>query len=53
MITVTPDDTGRDPVVGELVASCVHENVIRRSDREVGEVCVHFPCAGFVVASAS
>jgi glutathione S-transferase len=53
MVTVAPDDTGRDPVVGELVASSVHEIVIRRSDREVGEVCVHFPRAGFVVASAS
>ena len=45
-VTVTPDDTGRDPVVGELVASDVHEIVIRRSDREIGEVCVHFPRAG-------
>jgi glutathione S-transferase len=52
-VTVTPDDTGRDPVIGELVASSVHEIVIRRSGREVGEVCVHFPRAGFVVASAS
>ena len=52
-VTVTPDDTGRDPVIGELVASAVHEIVIRRSDREVGEVCVHFPRAGFVVATAS
>jgi glutathione S-transferase len=51
-VTVAPDDTGRDPVVGELVASDVHEIVIRRSDRAVGEVCVHFPRAGFVVASA-
>jgi glutathione S-transferase len=51
-VSVTPDDTGRDPVVGELVASDVHEIVIRRSDREVGEVCVHFPRAGFVVAPA-
>jgi hypothetical protein len=39
-------------VVGELVASDVHEVVIRRSDREIGEVCVHFPRAGFVVATA-
>jgi glutathione S-transferase len=52
IVSVTPDDTGRDPVVGELVASDVHEIVIRRSDREVGEVCVHFPRAGFVVAVA-
>jgi len=51
-VAVTPDDTGRDPVVGELVASDVHEIVIRRSDREIGEVCVHFPRAGFVVAPA-
>jgi glutathione S-transferase len=51
-VTVTPDDTGRDPVAGELVASDVHEIAIRRSDREVGEVCVHFPRAGFVVTPA-
>jgi glutathione S-transferase len=51
-VTVTPDDTGRDPVVGELVASDVHEIIIRRSNGEVGEVCVHFPRAGFVVAAA-
>ena len=51
-VSVTPDDTGRDPVIGELVASDVHEIVIRRSDREIGEVCVHFPRAGFVVAPA-
>jgi glutathione S-transferase len=51
-VTVTPDDTGRDPVVGELVTSGVHEIVIRRSHPAVGEVCVHFPRAGFVVTSA-
>jgi glutathione S-transferase len=51
-VTVTPDDTGRDPVVGELVASDVHEIIIRRRDREIDEVCVHFPRAGFVVAAA-
>jgi glutathione S-transferase len=51
-VTVTPDDTGRDPVIGELVASSAHEIAIRRSDPAVGEVCVHFPRAGFVVAPA-
>ena len=51
-VSVTPDDTGRDPVVGELIASAVHEIVIRRTDPAVGEVCVHFPRAGFVVMSA-
>ena len=50
-VTVTPDDTGRDPVIGELVASGVHEIVIRRSDAAIGEVCVHFPRAGFAVTS--
>jgi len=35
---------------GELVASDAHEIVIRRGDREIGEVYVHFPRAGFVVA---
>ena len=51
-VTVAPDDDARVPVVGTLLAADVHEIVIRRSDREVGEVCVHFPRAGFVVASA-
>jgi glutathione S-transferase len=50
--TVTPDDTGRDPVVGELVASGVDEVVIKRSDPVVGEICVHFPRAGFAVTPA-
>ena len=50
-VAVTPDDTGRDPVIGELVASGVHEIVIRRSDAAIGEVCVHFPRAGFAVTS--
>jgi glutathione S-transferase len=51
-VTVTPDDTGRDPVVGELVASGADEIVIKRNDPAVGEVCVHFPRAGFAVARA-
>ncbi|MCZ6859449.1 MAG: glutathione S-transferase family protein [Alphaproteobacteria bacterium] len=51
-VTVTPDDTGRDPVAGELLASNPHEIAIRRVDVRVGEVVVHFPRAGFVVLSA-
>ncbi|HYM32196.1 MAG TPA: glutathione S-transferase family protein [Candidatus Cybelea sp.] len=51
-VSVTPDDTGKDPVVGELVASSAQEIAIRRSDPQVGEVVVHFPRAGFVVAPA-
>ena len=53
VVSVTPDDTGRDPVIGELVTSGIHEIVIRRSDPAIGEVCVHFPRAGFVVTSPS
>jgi glutathione S-transferase len=51
-VQVTPDDTGRDPVAGELVASTPQEIVIRRSDPQVGDVHVHFPRAGFVVQAA-
>jgi glutathione S-transferase len=51
-VTVTPDDTGRDPVVGELVASGVDEITIKRSDPTIGEVSVHFPRAGFAVTPA-
>ena len=50
VVSVTPDDTGRDPVIGELVTSGIHE-IIRRSDPAIGEVCIHFPRAGFVVTS--
>jgi glutathione S-transferase len=51
VVSVTPDDTGRDPVIGELVTSGIDEIVIRRRDPAIGEVCVHFPRAGFVVTS--
>jgi glutathione S-transferase len=52
-VQVMPDDTGRDPVVGELLASSRDEIVIRRSDALVGEVAVHFPRAGFQVLPAA
>jgi glutathione S-transferase len=51
VVSVTPDDTGRDPVIGELVTSGIDEIVIRRHDPAIGEVCVHFPRAGFVVTA--
>lgn len=51
-VAISPDDTGRDPVVGELVASAADEIVIKRSDPTAGDVCVHFPRAGFTVAQA-
>jgi glutathione S-transferase len=52
-VMVTPDDTGRDPVVGELISASAQQIAIRRSDPQVGEVAVHFPRAGFVVQAAA
>lgn len=49
-VTVTPDDYGRDPVAGTIVFTNAHEIAISRSDPQVGDVVVHFPRAGFVVA---
>ena len=51
-VKVTPDDFGRVPVVGEIVASSADEIVLRRQDETVGEVLVHFPRAGFIVSPA-
>jgi glutathione S-transferase len=51
-VQVMPDDTGKDPVAGELIASSADEIVIRRVDPLVGEVAVHFPRAGFIVQPA-
>jgi len=51
-VRVTPDDVGKDPVTGELVRSNAQEIVIKRTDDQVGDVHVHFPRAGFVVAPA-
>jgi glutathione S-transferase len=48
-VQVTPDDSGRDPVVGELLSLSTYEVVIKRSDPQVGEVAVHFPRAGFII----
>jgi hypothetical protein len=46
-VSVTPDDTGRDPVVGTLVAAGAEEIVLRRADPRLGDVNVHFPRAGY------
>src|SRR6195256_230349 len=51
VVSVTPDDTGRDPVVGELVTSGIDEIVIRRRGPAIRGGRVHFPRAGFVVTS--
>ena len=46
-VSVTPDDTGRGPVVGMLVAAGAEEIVLRRVDPRLGEVNVDFPRAGY------
>ena len=51
-VTVTADDSGRDPVAGELVSLSRQEIIIARSAPEVGEVAQHFPRAGFLIAAA-
>jgi glutathione S-transferase len=51
-ISVTPDDTGKVPVTGVLVGLTANRISIKRADARVGEVVVHFPRAGFVVAQA-
>jgi hypothetical protein len=49
---VTPDDYGKVPVAGELVTLTLHEIAVRRRDERAGEVVVHFPRLGYVVAPA-
>jgi glutathione S-transferase len=49
-VSVTPDDTGKVPVEGELVGLAPERVSIKRSDPRVGDVVVHFPRAGYIVA---
>lgn len=48
-VEIAPDDTGKDPVVGELLSISAEDVVIRRDDPQAGEVAVHFPRTGFVI----
>ncbi len=48
-ISVTPDDTGKVPVSGELVGLSSDRVSIARHDPRVGDVIVHFPRAGFII----
>jgi len=50
-ISVTPDDTGKVPVTGELVGLTSDRISIKRSEERVGDVVVHFPRAGFVATA--
>lgn len=51
-VTMTPDDSGRDPVQGRLLAVTETRVVLRRTDLALGEINVHFPRAGFDAAAA-
>jgi glutathione S-transferase-like protein len=48
-VSVTPDDTGRDPVHGTLRTVSGDMVVLSRTDPIVGRVDLHFPRAGFDV----
>jgi hypothetical protein len=52
LVTVTPDDYGKIPVQGRIVSLSAQHIAIRRSDARAGDVVVHFPRAGFLVAPA-
>ena len=48
-VAVTPDDTGKVPVEGELVGLAPESVSIKRSDPRTGDVVVHFPRAGYII----
>ena len=48
-VSVTPDDTGRDATLGELVGLTAQSITIAREAPEIGRVHVHFPRAGFIL----
>ena len=52
-VTITPADTGCDPVAGELVLAMRDELAVRRFDDRVGELIVHFPRIGFEMKKAT
>ena len=51
-VTVTPDDYGKQPVEGGLVTLDREQVALRRHDERAGDVVVHFPRIGYVVAAA-
>jgi glutathione S-transferase len=51
-VSVTPDDYGKVAVVGEIVSLSAQHIAIRRRDERAGDIVVHFPRAGFLVADA-
>lgn len=51
-ISVMPDDYGRDPVAGALIAANAERIVIARDDDRLGRLHVHFPRAGYLAFPA-
>jgi hypothetical protein len=51
-VTVTPDDYGKDPVMGELLTLDHQRISVHRVDERAGAVVVHFPRLGYVVAAS-
>lgn len=51
-VAVTPDDTQRGSVTGELVTLQWNEVAVRRRDARCGDVVVHFPRMGYRVTRA-
>ena len=49
LVEVTPDDYGKVPVRGRIVASSAQTIAVARHDEEAGDIVVHFPRAGFLV----
>src|SRR5262245_12095906 len=52
MVSVMPDDYGRNPVVGEVAHVSPQEIAVRRQAEGAGQVVVHVPRAGFLVMKA-
>ena len=46
-VTVTPEDYGAVPVMGELLRLTQYDVAIKRSDPQTGDVVVHFPRIGY------
>jgi len=51
-VRVSADEPVKTPIEGEIVSLSVHHIAIRRHDPDLGEVVVHFPRLGYVVAAA-
>jgi len=51
-VAIVPEETGSGVVMGELLASDIHEIRIRRETERAGELCVHFPREDYLVVAA-